>query len=101
MSKIIPIAVTGPDGETREHRTDETIRPSSTARALAALRPVFASPALKALPRHRMAVTAGNSSPYTDGAAAVLIMSEEAAARLSWTRWATAEVANRRPGSVR
>jgi acetyl-CoA acyltransferase len=81
--EIIPVAVTGPGGEPRVHRADETIRPDTTAAGLAALRPAFASPAYQdRFPQIGWRITAGNSSPLTDGAAAVLIMSEEAAARL-------------------
>ena len=51
-------------------RTDEGIRPDTTAESLAALKPAF---------KPDGTVTAGNSSQITDGAAAVLIMSEEKA----------------------
>ena len=52
---------------------DEGIRASASIESLGALRPVF----------HRKGtVTAGNSSPLTDGAAAVLIMSAERAQEL-------------------
>jgi acetyl-CoA acyltransferase len=52
---------------------DEGIRPGTTAETLSKLKPAF-KPDGK--------VTAGNSSQITDGAAAVLIMSEEKAAAL-------------------
>ncbi len=53
---------------------DLIIRPDTTLEKLAKLRPVFdRSPA--------GTLTAGNSSPLTDGAAAVLLMSEERARR--------------------
>ena len=55
---------------------DEGIRPGTTAETLAKLKPAF-KPDGK--------VTAGNSSQITDGAAAVLIMSEEKAAALGLT----------------
>ena len=51
---------------------DGCIRPGTTLEALAALRPVF---------RDDGVVTAGTSSPLTDGAAAVLVTSEDYAAR--------------------
>ncbi|HXW35054.1 MAG TPA: thiolase family protein [Acidimicrobiales bacterium] len=57
-----------PTGETIN--TDEGIRPDTTVEALSSLKPAF-KPDGK--------VTAGNSSQITDGAAAVLIMSEEKA----------------------
>jgi len=47
---------------------DESIRPESTMETLAKLRPVF---------REGGSVTAGNSSPLNDGAAAVLLSSAE------------------------
>jgi len=51
---------------------DGCIRAGTTLEALAALKPVFAEDGV---------VTAGTSSPLTDGAAAVLVTSEEFAAR--------------------
>ncbi len=63
-SEIIPIKRA--DGETVLH--DGCIRPDSTLQALAELQPAF----LK-----NGSVTAGTSSPLTDGAAAVLVCSEE------------------------
>ena len=56
---------------------DNGVRPDSTIEALAALKPVF--------DRKYGTVTAGNSSPLTDGAAAVLLMSEERAKSLGYT----------------
>jgi acetyl-CoA acyltransferase len=50
---------------------DNGIRPDTSREALAGLRPVF--------DRKYGTVTAGNSSPLTDGAAAVLLMAEEKA----------------------
>jgi acetyl-CoA acyltransferase len=65
---------------------DETIRPATTPDTLAALSPAFRDDALAArFPQIDWRVTAGNSSPYTDGASAVLIMSEERAASLGLT----------------
>jgi acetyl-CoA acyltransferase len=49
--------------------TDNLIRADSTPEAMAKLRPVF--------DRKYGTITAGNASPLTDGAAAVLLMSEE------------------------
>jgi acetyl-CoA acyltransferase len=57
--------------------SDNGIRGDSSLEALAALRPVF--------DRKYGSVTAGNSSPLTDGAAAVLLMAEEKAAALGYT----------------
>jgi acetyl-CoA acyltransferase len=55
--------------------TDTIVRADSSLEALARLRPAFARGGPGT-------VTAGNSSPLTDGAAAVLLMSEEKAAAL-------------------
>ena len=53
---------------------DEPPRSETTMEALAKLRPAFKVPGT---------VTAGNSSPYSDGAAAVLLMSSERAKQLN------------------
>jgi acetyl-CoA acyltransferase len=55
---------------------DNGIRSDTSLEALAELRPVF--------DRRYGSVTAGNSSPLTDGAAAVLLMAEEKAAALGY-----------------
>lgn len=61
---------------------DETIRPSTTAETLASLRPAFFDDAMQQrFPEIGWHVTAGNSSQISDGAAAVLIMSEAALER--------------------
>ncbi|MDQ2670413.1 MAG: acetyl-CoA C-acyltransferase [Gemmatimonadota bacterium] len=56
--------------------TDNGIRSDTSLEALAKLRPVF--------DRKYGTVTAGNSSPLTDGAAVVLVMSEEKARALGY-----------------
>jgi acetyl-CoA acyltransferase len=62
---------------------DETVRAGTTAIALAALRPSFRTDEMAArFPEIGWEITPGNSSPLTDGASAVLIMSEDAARRL-------------------
>ncbi|MGY0540483.1 acetyl-CoA C-acyltransferase [Nocardioides sp. YJ-D4] len=67
-------------------RVDETIRPSSTAESLAGLRLAFKDESSVArFPDIDWRVTAGNSSPINDGSAALLVASEEAAARLGLT----------------
>ena len=67
--EIVP--VTTPDGTAVS--VDEGIRPDSSVESLAKLNPAFKADGT---------VTAGNSSQITDGAAAVLIMSEERANQL-------------------
>lgn len=63
--------------------TDETVRPGTTAETLAGLAPSFRTDELAArFPELDWRITAGNSSPLTDGASAALIMSAEAAEQL-------------------
>lgn len=63
--------------------TDETIRPATSLESLAALKPAFYDADIgRRFPQIDWRVTAGNSSPLTDGASAVLIMSEQRAAQL-------------------
>jgi acetyl-CoA acetyltransferase family protein len=69
--EIVPI--TTPE---RVVDTDQGIRPDTSLDALGALAPVF---------RPQGSVTAGNSSPISDGAAALLLASREAAERLGLT----------------
>lgn len=62
--------------------TDETIRPDTTAETLAGLRLAFQDDRWsERFPEIDWKVTAGNSSPVNDGAAAVLVTSEDAATR--------------------
>ncbi|MDQ3106865.1 MAG: thiolase family protein [Actinomycetota bacterium] len=77
-NEIIPVMVKDANGnETDEvFDYDEGIRPDSTVESLAKLKPAF-KPDGK--------VTAANSSQITDGASAVLIMSEEKAKALGLT----------------
>ncbi|MCA1692500.1 MAG: thiolase family protein [Actinobacteria bacterium] len=66
------VAVPGPDGRALLER-DESIRPDTSVEALARLRPAF---------RPDGTVTAGNSSPLSDGAAALLLADEATVAGL-------------------
>jgi acetyl-CoA acyltransferase len=79
-AEIVPFEVVmkvGEGSEVKEVRTlfkaDEGVRRDSTLEALAKLKPAFAM---------KGSVTAGNSSQTSDGAAALLIMSEEKAQAL-------------------
>ena len=69
--EVVPVAA--PDG--RWVHSDALVRADTSEQALARLRPVFA---------RNGTLTAGNSSPLTDGAAAVLLMSEEKAKALGY-----------------
>jgi acetyl-CoA acyltransferase len=68
-AEIVPTFVPPKYDEVLDH--DNGIRADTTAEKLAALRPVF--------DKRYGSVTAGNASPLTDGASAVLLMSEEKA----------------------
>ncbi|MDQ1562057.1 MAG: acetyl-CoA acyltransferase [Actinomycetota bacterium] len=75
--EIIPIG---------EFASDETLRASTTVEGLAGLKPAFYDEELgKRFPEIDWKITPGNSSPLTDGASAVLIMSEEKAKELGLT----------------
>jgi acetyl-CoA acyltransferase len=75
-NEIVPVAIRDDEGHDTEERltADEGIRPDSTVETLANLKPAFKPEGGK--------ITAGNSSQITDGASAVLIMSEEKASEL-------------------
>jgi acetyl-CoA acyltransferase len=71
--EIVPVRAVGYDGDHRVYRdftVDELPRPDTTVEGLAKLPPAFAQGG---------SVTAGNSSPISDGAAAALVMSRKAA----------------------
>ncbi len=78
-NEIIPVAVKDDEGADTDEliTTDEGIRPDSSVEVLGNLKTVFRPENGK--------VTAGNSSQITDGASAVLIMSEEKAKELGLT----------------
>jgi acetyl-CoA acyltransferase len=82
-AEIIPLEVTGPDGERRTVTADETIRPGTTAERLAGLAPSFRSDEMAArFPEIAWHVTPGNSSQLADAACAMLVMSADKAAEL-------------------
>ncbi len=70
--EIVPIEVEI-EGQKKLVTIDETVRPGTTAEKLATLQPVF---------KEGGSVTAGNSSPLNDAAAACVLMSEERAKAL-------------------
>lgn len=67
--QIVPVVLKTRKGET-VFDTDEHVRPDTTVESLAKMRPVFV--------KENGSVTAGNASGINDGAAAVVLMSEEA-----------------------
>jgi acetyl-CoA acyltransferase len=75
--EIIPVLVRDENGVATDEwmTTDEGIRPNSSVETLANLKPAY---------QEGGKVTAGNSSQITDGASAVLIMSEEKARELGY-----------------
>jgi acetyl-CoA acyltransferase len=75
--EIVSVSVRDDEGLDTEERMskDEGIRPDSSVETLAHLKPAF---------QENGKVTAGNSSQITDGASAVLIMSEERARELGY-----------------
>jgi acetyl-CoA acyltransferase len=77
--EIVPVPVRDTDGKDTDEllTADEGIRPDSSVETLGNLKPAFKPEGGK--------VTAGNSSQITDGASAVLIMSEEKASALGLT----------------
>ncbi len=85
-AEIVPIAVTTDAGEAIDHTADETVRAATIAEGLAGLKPSFRTDAFaQRFPEAQWHITPGNSSPLTDGASAVLIMSEETANKLGLT----------------
>jgi acetyl-CoA acyltransferase len=65
---------------------DETVRPGTTVAGLSGLAPAFRTDAMaERFPEIDWLITPGNSSPLTDGASAVLIMSEQKALELGLT----------------
>jgi acetyl-CoA acyltransferase len=77
-NEIVPVYVRDDEGHATDElmKTDEGIRPDSSVATLGNLKPAF---------KEDGKVTAGNSSQITDGASAVLIMSEEKAKELGYT----------------
>ena len=63
-AEIVPVKVPQRKGPELEVSADEGVRPDTTVESLSGLRPAFASDG---------SITAGNSSPLSDGAAAVVL----------------------------
>ena len=80
-AQLLPVAT--PAGELR---ADETVRPGTTVAGLSGLAPAFRTETAAArFPEIDWRITPGNSSPLTDGASAVLVMSEAKALELGLT----------------
>jgi acetyl-CoA C-acetyltransferase len=71
--EIVPVAIPQRKGDPLMVDTDEGVRVETTLESLGALRPAFDKDGT---------ITAGNASQISDGAAAVVVMSEERAAAL-------------------
>ncbi|MGN9919695.1 acetyl-CoA C-acetyltransferase [Micromonospora palomenae] len=74
--EIAPVVIPQRKGEPLVISEDEGIRPDTTAESLAKLRPAFTKDGT---------ITAGSSSPISDGAAAVVVMSKAKAKELGLT----------------
>ncbi|ARU60599.1 acetyl-CoA acetyltransferase [Tumebacillus avium] len=70
-AEIVPVEVPGKKGAVTVVGQDEAIRPTTTLEGLAALKPVF---------KKDGSITAGNAPGINDGAAAMVLMSDEKAA---------------------
>lgn len=76
--QILPISIPQPKGNPKVIAQDEHPRPDTTVEKLSALKPTF---------KPGGTVTPGNSSGINDGAAAVVVMSEELARKLSYREY--------------
>jgi acetyl-CoA C-acetyltransferase len=73
QEEIVPVEIRRDDGATVRFNADECVRPDTTLRKLSKLNPVFKPDGV---------LTAGNSSQLSDGASALVVMSEERAKAL-------------------
>jgi acetyl-CoA C-acetyltransferase len=71
--EILPVKIPQKKGDPRVFDRDESVRADTTPEALRALKPAFKKDGSE---------TAGNSPPVNDGAAALVVMSSERAAKL-------------------
>jgi acetyl-CoA acyltransferase len=83
-AQLAPVTVPNGDGTQRVLDADEGIRRGSTLETLGALKPAFAADG---------AITAGNASQISDGAAALLITTSEIARQHGWTPMARVHTA--------
>ncbi|MDQ1127508.1 acetyl-CoA C-acetyltransferase [Microbacterium sp. SORGH_AS 505] len=75
-AEIVTVEVPQRKGEPRRITADEGVRPDTTVESLAALRPAFSPDG---------DITAGNASPISDGAAAVVVTTRSRAEAEGWT----------------
>lgn len=78
-AEVVPVTIRGRRGDVRVER-DEGIRPDTSAEALAGLRAAFTPEG---------DITAGNASPLSDGAAALVLTTADRARREGWQVLAT------------
>jgi acetyl-CoA C-acetyltransferase len=74
--EVITMSIPQRKGDPIEFKADESIRADTTSQSLAKLRPAFSKDGV---------ITAGSSSPISDGAAAVVVMSKAKAQELGLT----------------
>ena len=72
--EVVPVVLAQKKGEAIKVERDEGVRPGTTAESLGKLQPAFAKDGT---------ITAGNASQISDGAAAVVVMSQERARKLN------------------
>ncbi|MEP0073574.1 MAG: acetyl-CoA C-acetyltransferase [Marinomonas sp.] len=85
VEEILPISIPQRKGDPIIVEADEQIRPNTNAESLAKLRPAFSKEG---------SVTAGNASTLNDGAAMVVVTTDEEAKRLGLPVLATIEAAS-------
>jgi acetyl-CoA acyltransferase len=82
-AEVAPLKAPAADGSLIDVTRDESVRPATSVDVLAGLKPAFAAEVWEQrFPQIDWKVTAGNSSPVNDGAAAALITSTDTAKRL-------------------
>ena len=74
--QVVPVGITRDNGMSETVSRDEGIRPDTSLEKLGGLQPAFKADGM---------ITAGNSSQISDGAAAVLVMSDDRARELGLT----------------
>jgi acetyl-CoA acyltransferase len=84
-AQVAPLKVTHADGSVTQLEVDESIRPGTSLEVLATLPPAFAHGHwAERFGEIDWKVTAGNSSPVNDGAAALVVTTSEIARSRGW-----------------